>query len=121
MSSNNNFVSNVYDSKVPSRGNVYWICDKTRRVVVISPQEINALGLCIVAPIVDLPIGLLDSGLIVSVHSERTSGVVVCNQLRSVDIQAREQIGDASFIEVLSHSVMAEVVARAASVIDPAV
>ena len=59
-------------------------------------------------------------GLAVLVSGHETTGVAVCNQVRSFDIAARVRAGSARYIETLNSSTMAEIVARVVSAIDPA-
>ena len=50
-----------------------------------------------------------------------TSGVAVCNQVRSFDIDARVRTGSARYIETLDQATADEIVARVVSAIDPEV
>ena len=60
------------------------------------------------------------TGLTVPITGHDTSGVAVCNQVRSFDLQAREQAGTARYVETLDAPTIDEIVARVVSVIDPA-
>jgi mRNA interferase ChpB len=62
-----------------------------------------------------------DVGLAVPVMGHRTTGVAVCNQIRSFDIEARVRAGSARFIEALDEATTDEIVARVVSAIDPEV
>lgn len=115
-------------SNVPKRGDVYWIVPnpvagremKNRhRYVVITPREINALGVSMTVPITTGGAFSRDVGLAVPVTGHDTTGVAVCNQVRSFDIQARIQQRTAQYIETLDEATMAEIVARVVSAIDP--
>ncbi len=60
-----------------------------------------------------------DIGLAVPIDGHDTTGVAVCNQVRSFDIAARVQQRTASFIETLDKATVDEIVARVVSAIDP--
>jgi mRNA interferase ChpB len=55
----------------------------------------------------------------VAVAGHDTTGVAVCNQVRSFDIAARVGANTARYIETLDDATMAEIVARVVSAIDP--
>jgi mRNA interferase ChpB len=107
---------------------VYWIDPNPvsgremrdrHRFVVITPREINALGISITVPITSAGAFARLKGLTVPILGHDTTGVAVCNQVRSFDIQAREHAGSARYIETLDTDTAAEIVARVLSVIDP--
>ncbi|RWX76166.1 type II toxin-antitoxin system PemK/MazF family toxin [Neorhizobium lilium] len=115
-------------SGVPDRGDVFWIdpnpvagreMKDRHRFVVISPRAINALGVSMTVPITSGGAFMRDVGLAVPVSGHDTTGVVVCNQVRSFDIPARVQGKTARFIETLDKATIDEIVARVVSVIDP--
>lgn len=115
--------------RIPQRGDVYWIdpnpvagreMKDRHRFVVITPKEINALGISMTVPITGGGAGARTTGLTVPIHGHDTQGVAVCNQVRSFDLDARERGGSARFIEALDPATMAEIVNRVISVIDPA-
>ena len=58
-------------------------------------------------------------GLAVPITGHETSGVAVCNQVRSFDIEARVRAGSARFVETLDTATTGEIVARVVSAIDP--
>lgn len=89
------------------------------RFVVITPAAINALGVCITVPITTGGAFTRDAGLAVPIHEHDTTGVAVCNQVRSFDIAARVQQRTASFIETLDKVTVDEIIARVVSAIDP--
>jgi len=81
----------------PQRGDIYWIdpnpitgreMKNKHRFVIISPKEINALGIAITIPITSRGDFARKMGLTVSITGHNTIGVVVCNQIRSFDIEA---------------------------------
>jgi mRNA interferase ChpB len=111
------------------RGDVYWIdpnpvAGREMRdrhpFVVITPAEINALGLIMAVPITSGSSFAKARGLTVPIRGDRTSGVAVCNQVRTFDMTARVQAGSARFVERIDASAAEEIVARVLSVIDPA-
>ncbi|MET3854149.1 type II toxin-antitoxin system PemK/MazF family toxin [Rhizobium sp. OAE497] len=116
-------------SNVPKRGDVYWIdpnpvagreMKNRHRFVVITPREINALGVSMTVPITSGGAFTRDVGLAVAISGHDTTGVAVCNQVRSFDITARIQQKTAQYIETLDEATMNEIVARVVSAIDPA-
>lgn len=116
-------------SNVPKRGDVYWIdpnpvagreVKNRHRFVVITPREINALGVSMTVPITSGGAFTRDVGLAVAISGHDTTGVAVCNQVRSFDIAARIQQKTAQYIETLDEATMSEIVARVVSAIDPA-
>jgi len=61
-----------------------------------------------------------ETGLTVAISGHDTTGVAVCNQVRSFDIEARVRAGNARYIETLDTATAEEIVFRVVSVIDPA-
>jgi len=114
-------------SNIPRCGDVYWVdpnpiagheIKDRHRFVVITPQQINALGVSMVVPITTGGAFTRSTGLAVAVTGHDTS-VAVCNQVRSFDIPARVRAGTARFIETLDKATMDEIVSRVISAIDP--
>jgi mRNA interferase ChpB len=115
-------------SSVPRRGDVYWIdpnpvagreMKDRHRFVVITPQEINALGVCMTVPVTTGGAFSRNVGLAVPIIGHETTGVAVCNQVRSFDIDARVRAGSARYVERLDQATADEIVARVVSAIDP--
>ena len=115
-------------SNVPRRGGIYWIDPNPvagrerkdrHRFVVITPREINALGVCMTVPVTTGAAFSRDVGLAVPIIGHETSGVAVCNQVRSFDIEARVRAGSARYVETLDQATADEIVARVVSAIDP--
>ena len=115
--------------RIARRGDVYWVdpnpvagreMKNRHRFVVITPQEINALGVAMLVPVTSGGAFARATGLTVPITGHDTSGVAVCNQVRSFDLQAREAAGTARCIESLDAPTIDEIVARVVSVIDPA-
>jgi mRNA interferase ChpB len=114
--------------RVPQCGDVYWVnTDPTtghemkgrHPFVVITPQEINSVGVSIVVPLISGGAATRSMGLTVPILGHKTLGVAVCHQVRTFDLDALETEGTASFIESLDPATISEIVARTISVIDP--
>ena len=112
----------------PKPGDVYWIDPNSasgremkdrHRFVVITPQQINALGVVMTVPVTTGGEYARKMGLAVPVLGQETSGVAVCNQVRSFDIEARIEAGSARYIETLDAATVNEIISRVLSVIDP--
>ena len=115
--------------RIIRRGDVYWVdpnpvagreMKDRHRFIVITPKEINALGVAMLVPVTSGGAFARDTGLTVPITGHDTSGMAVCNQVRSFDLQAREHAGTARYIETLDAPTIDEIVARVISVIDPA-
>lgn len=115
-------------SPVPDRGDVYLVdlnpvvgseLRDPHRCVVITRREINAVGPCLVAPVTTGGMQARRVGLAVNVTGHETNGVVLCNQLRSLDLVARVAQKRARFAGRLDAVTMEEIVARVVSMIDP--
>lgn len=81
-----------------------------RYVLVVSPREFNRLGTPLVCPITQGGAFARDRGFAVSLNGLglRTHGVVLCNQPRVLDLQARS----AAFTERVPQAVIDEVIAK---------
>jgi mRNA-degrading endonuclease toxin of MazEF toxin-antitoxin module len=81
-----------------------------RYVVVVSPKAFNALGTPPVCPITQGGNFARHAGFAVSLSGAgtETQGVVLCNQPRVLDLQARK----ARFIETLPDFIMDEILAN---------
>lgn len=114
---------------IPRRGDVYWIdpnpivgheIKNRHRFVIITPKEINALGVSMTVPVTTGGEYSRNLGLTVPITGHDTTGVAVCNQVRSFDIEARVRAGTARYVETLDSVTTDEIVNRVLSVIDPA-
>lgn len=114
--------------RIAQRGDIYWIdpnpvagreLKDRHRFVVITTKEINALGVVMTVPITSGGAFARDLGLTVPITGRDTTGVAVCNQVRSFDIEARVRTGNARYIETLDTVTAEEIVSRVISVIDP--
>jgi mRNA interferase ChpB len=113
---------------VPEAGDVFSIdasptkgreLAATHRFIVITPLEINRLGVSTAVPVTTVGSVPRDFGLGVSIMGHDTTGVAVCNQVRSFDIQARIKDGSARYVEQVDLSILGEIVDRVVSVFDP--
>jgi len=98
---------------VPRRGDVYWIdpnpvsggeMKDRHRFVVITPRQINALG-------VNMTVSIATGRRICAKGRSRGDG----ERIRSFDIAARVRAGSASFIGTLDKATIDEIVARVAA------
>lgn len=80
------------------RGDIYFVdLDPTagreqrghRPVIIVSPAAFNALGVQLVAPITNGGNFARHKGFAVELNNTKTNGVILCNQLRTIDIPAR--------------------------------
>jgi mRNA interferase ChpB len=81
-----------------------------RYVLILTPRNFNQLGTPIVAPITSGGNFARDQGFAVSLSGAgiNATGVVLCNQLRALDMRAR----NAKFVEKVPDFIMDEVLAR---------
>jgi len=114
--------------RVPQRGDVYWInpnptsgreMKSQHRFVVITVKEINQLGVSMTVPVTTAGGFARSMGITVPILGYDTTGVAVCNQVRSFDIQARVAASGARYIETLGSDVYSEIIDRVVSIIDP--
>lgn len=108
------------------RGDIYFITmdpalgreqNGTRPVLIISPLKFNTLtGVPVVLPITNGGNYARNMGFVVSLMGAgtRTSGVILCNQLRTLDIQAR----GGKRIERVPDYIIDEVMAKVAPLFD---
>jgi mRNA interferase ChpB len=82
-------------SDVPRCGDVYWIdpnpvagreMKDRHRFVVITPRQVNALGVSMTVPITTGGAFARNAGLAVIVSGHETTGVAVCNQVGTVKL-----------------------------------
>jgi len=115
--------------RVPHRGDVFLINPNPQagremrnphRFAVITPKEINKLGIAMAVPVASGGSFSRIKGLTVAITGHDTTGVAVCNQIRSLDIEERVKNGSAKFVERLDDHIIDEIVLRVISVIDPA-
>ena len=100
---------------VAERGDVYLVnpnpvkgkeLENEHRFVVISPYEINKFGLTMAVAIVTVGAGARLGGLTVAIQGHYTSGVAVCNQVRTFDLRER----GAKYLERLDEPLISEII-----------
>lgn len=116
-------------ANIPKRGDVFIVdlnpvigreMKDEHRCVVITPREINTIGTCVVVPITTGGQLARNAGLAVNISGHKTTGVALCNQVRSLDLAERARQKTARYIETLDENTMADIVMRVVSMIDPA-
>ncbi|TCU11135.1 type II toxin-antitoxin system PemK/MazF family toxin [Rhizobium sullae] len=116
-------------SNVPKRGDVFLVdlnpvvgngMRDDHRCVVITPREINLVGMCLTVPITTGGAFTRKAGLAVNISGHKTTGVALCNQVRALDIMERVKQKTARHVDTLDTSTTDEIVARVVSMIDPA-
>jgi mRNA interferase ChpB len=114
---------------IPQRGDVYLLNPNPQsgrkmkdmhRFVVITPKEINQLGVAMMVPITTGGAFSRIKGLTVTIMGHDTTGVAICNQVRSFDIEDRVKRGLAHYVETLAPHIADEIVLRVISILDPA-
>jgi mRNA interferase ChpB len=87
-----------------------------RYVLILTPKEFNALGTPVVAPITQGGNFARDQGFAVSLSGAGTNsnGVVLCHQLRALDMRAR----NGRFVERVPEYIMDEVLAKVATLFE---
>ena len=112
----------------PRPGEVFWIDPNPmlgrelrdrHRFVVVTPEFINRLGVVMTVPITSGGMFARLTGLTVAITGRDTTGVAVCNQVRSFDIEARVRAGSARYVETLDAATIDEIIGRVLSIIDP--
>ena len=108
------------------RGDVYFVSlaptsgheqQGMRPVVVLSPASFNRLNrLALVAPITNGGSFARNAGFAVSLESlgTKTTGVVLCNQLRSLDVEAR----GGRYVESLPEELVGDILARTRTLLE---
>jgi mRNA interferase ChpB len=87
-----------------------------RYVLILTPKEFNVLGTPVVVPITQGGNFARDQGFAVSLSGAGTNanGVVLCHQLRALDMRARS----GRFVERVPEYIMDEVLARVATLFE---
>ena len=97
---------------VPQKGDIFWIDPnptagremKDRHpFVVISPKEINVLGISMTVPITSGGKFARELGLTVPIMGHKITGAALCYQVRSFDLEERMKAGTAKYIETLRY------------------
>src|SRR5438105_2117274 len=114
-------------TRIPQKGDVYWIdpnpiagreMKDRHRFVVITPKEINKLGIVMTIPITSAGSFARLTGLTVPITGYDTTGVAICNQVCSFDIEERIKRKGAKYIETLDDAIVSEIIDRVVSIID---
>lgn len=104
------------------RGDIYFVdLDPTtgreqrghRPIIIVSPAPFNALGVQLVAPITNGGNFARHRGFAVSLSRTTTSGVILCNQVRTIDITARS----GRFVERAPDDIIDDMLARIATLV----
>jgi mRNA interferase ChpB len=115
-------------NNIPKRGDVFLIdlnpvvgneMRDRHRCVVISPREINMIGMCMTVVITTGGQFARKAGMAVNVTGHETNGVALCNHVRSFDIMSRVQQKTARYVDTLDADIVDEIVARIVGIIDP--
>jgi mRNA-degrading endonuclease toxin of MazEF toxin-antitoxin module len=90
--------------------------ERTRPALVLSPEAFNRFGLALTCPVTRGGAFARGHAWTVALAGavQATDGVVLCNQVRTVDLKARR----AQFIEAAPAELMADVLARVATLIE---
>lgn len=113
---------------IPGKGDIYWVdphptegreMKNMHPYVVITPKEINQLGVSMTVPVASGGKFLRERGLVVPLSGSQTSGVAACNQIRSFDLEERVKQGSAKYIETLDQVMVNLIIDRIISVIEP--
>ncbi len=86
----------------------------TRPALVLSPIAFNRLGMALACPITRGGAYARGKAWTVAMAGTSTDGVVLCNQVRTVDLAARR----AKFIESAPTEIVADVLAKVATLIE---
>ena len=114
--------------RIPHRGDVYLIdpnpqagreMKNPHRFIVITPKEINKIGIAMVVPVTSGGHFSRMKGLTVPITGHDTTGVAICNQVRSFDIEERIKRGIAKYIETIDDCITDEIVLKVISILDP--
>lgn len=85
-----------------------------RPVILVSPSPFNALGLQLIAPITTGGAYARNRGFAVALAGTRTAGVILCHQVRTIDLAAR----NGRFVESAPVAIVEDMLARIATLIE---
>jgi mRNA-degrading endonuclease toxin of MazEF toxin-antitoxin module len=111
--------------RIPKRGEIWQVNlspaagseqQGVRPVLVITNKEFNQTGLMIVCPISQGGNYSRLAGFTASLSNSgtKTQGVILCNQLRTIDYRARES----KFFEIAPHFIIDDVLARLSAILE---
>lgn len=95
----------------PTKGNEQ---QGKRFALVLTPHYFNSLGLALVAPITTGGKFARDRGFAVPLFETKTTGVILTNQIRTIDIQSRVS----AVIEKCPEDILIEALARVQALVD---
>jgi mRNA interferase ChpB len=110
---------------IPERGDIWFVClnpslgteqQGIRPIFVISNKLFNQTGLALVCPITQGGNQSRFAGFAVSLTGTglQTNGIILCNQIRTIDYRARE----ASFVEKAPLYITDDVLAKVQAIIN---
>jgi mRNA-degrading endonuclease toxin of MazEF toxin-antitoxin module len=85
-----------------------------RPVIIVTPSAFNELGVQLVAPITSGGGFARHRGFAVALAGTKTAGVILCNQLRTLDLAARK----GRFVEHAPLSVVQDMLARVRTLVE---
>jgi mRNA interferase ChpB len=85
-----------------------------RPVLVVTQKLFNTSGTPIVCPITHGGAYAKNRGFAVELSGTKTDGIVLCHQLRALDLQAR----NARYIETVSQDILDEIMARISAILE---
>ena len=85
-----------------------------RPVIVVSPGAFNQLGLQLVAPITSGGAFARHRGFAVELAGAKTKGIILCNQLRTLDLAARKS----RYIERAPASIIDDMLAKIRTLVE---
>jgi mRNA interferase ChpB len=116
-------VASRQGSRPPERGDVYLVDldpiagheqSGHRPVLIITQRLFNTCGTPIVCPITNGGAYARNRGFAVEFNASKTTGVILCHQLRALDITAR----NGRYVETLSPEIIDDVLARVMAVLE---
>ena len=90
----------------------------THRCAVISPREVNVLGMCLTVVVTTGVQFARKAGLAVNITAHETNGVALCDHVRSFDILSRIRQKTARYIDTLDGDAVDELVAKVVGIIE---
>lgn len=85
-----------------------------RPVIIVTPAPFNQLGAQLIAPITSGGAFARQRGFVVELDGTTTHGVILCNQLRTLDIAAR----NGRFVERAPQAIIDDMLAKIATLIE---
>lgn len=101
----------IYLDLNPTKGNEQ---QGQRPALVLTPKYFNNLGLALVAPITTGGKYARDRGFAVPLFDTKTMGVILTNQIRTIDIKSRVT----QVVESCPEDILIEVLARVQALVD---